>query len=141
MLSPLAWEKWYADEEYFWYIKMQISLGWHLPSTVDVSCLLKKLKRKNAETEHETSASTPNFSKKGLGTRIPKSLTCEFFPHQLMRVKSSMPIFLEMFTSGLFTSGIFKSVIYIIGIYIRFSWSSCRDSHFICIWSCFIGGC
>ena len=82
----------------FRYIKTQISLGWHLPNTVGISfkhnvVFKKKSRRKNAETEDETSASAPNFSKKGLGTRILKRLTCECFPHQLRRVKSSVPMF------------------------------------------------
>ena len=42
---------------------------------------LKKSKRKNGETEDETSASATNFSKKGLETGTPKRFACECFPH------------------------------------------------------------
>ena len=44
----LAWEKWYADKKNFGILK-QISLGWHLPNTVDVSCKTHVFKKKNDE--------------------------------------------------------------------------------------------
>ena len=76
---------------------MQINLGSHLPKqwalVLKHRYSLKKSKRKNAETEDETSVSAPMFSMKGLGTRMLKRLTCECFPHQLMGIKSSMPMF------------------------------------------------
>ena len=96
--KPACVRKMICRRRKFRYIKEQINWGWYLPNTVDVSfkthiVFKKKSKRKNAETEDETSASAPNFSKKGLGTSIPKRLTYECFPHKLMKVKTSMWIF------------------------------------------------
>ena len=70
MLNLLLWEKWYADEENFGILK-QISLGWHLPNTVDISfkthVVFKKIEEKKCRNRGWNQCFRSKFFKEGPG--------------------------------------------------------------------------
>ena len=127
----------------FRYIKTKISLSWHFPNTLGVSLkahiVFKKIEEKKRRNRGWNQRFRSEFFKEGPIDQDTKKTYLRVLSTSANEGKEFNANVSEIFTSVIYIRNIYLWVIYIIGVYIRFSWSSLRGSGFICIWSCFIG--